>query len=425
MRNFSTLNIKKDQLQLLTADAGEILMIKDTLITNEIIFHNDEIVALNTSVELNDTIWYGTSSGIRYRFKNDNKFYSIKNISPYSDNVLGSIIYKNRPFFTGIGSYLTVIKDSIVLNRYQSKFVSGATPIDFCIDKNNNLWSYSFSAISFLNPKTNQITLFEPSLKSSHFYSDCYSYKNVLYFVGEDYFETIELQNNDTIFKEHNILKNLGIDAVHSIDIYDDILYISSPKGLISMSLYDIDKTDFPYNELTVIDGLPEEGISEVKIDKTNNILWLTSFEGIIKFNPALKWSNEKPPKVYLKDVELFSEPIENKKLKHLDYNQNYLTFNWSTIAFNNVDQIQFSYQLDGFDDNWSKPTKELSTVYKKIPNGNYEFKIKTRYQNGKWSNPITLTKFYIDAPFYKKWWFIILIATIIIIIISNQSRPK
>jgi signal transduction histidine kinase/ligand-binding sensor domain-containing protein len=412
------INIKNDHIQILTLDGGEILFYKDTLINHLIKFHNDEIVAINTAVELNDTTWYGTSSGLRFKLANSTDFQVAENISPISDNTFHSIIRKNRPFFTGIQSYYSVKGKSLILYPpfdKQKKF----SPIRLCLDKNENLWAYSLKKISFLNPNDGKVHLFKPSIKAKHFYGGCCSYKDKMYFVGEDYFEIISFEDHDTVFAQSDVLRYTGVNMALSILIDNDTVYIAHNKGLTIFNLNDINNPNLKYKTLTTNDGLPDEGIAEIKKGK-NGEFWLTSFEGLIKYNSNLKKDNIKPPKVYLKSIELFSEKIDKEKLKYLEYNQNYLTFKWSSIAFNNIDDIEFSYQLIGFDENWSEPTKDLKTTYKKIPPGNYQFKLKVRYLNNKWSDEKVMATFYVDAPFYQKWWFILLVAIIIIAIVIN-----
>ncbi len=409
---------KTDHLQILTVDGGEILMYKDTIIINKITFHNNEIVALNSSVEVNDTIWYTTSSGLRFRSKYSNFYDVANNISPVSDNSLASIVIDKKPYFGGIESIYTV-KGKKIITFPATNNNSHISPIGLTKDKNNNLWSIGLNTIGCFNLSTGAYYLFTPSIKDKHFYGDCKGYKDDVYFVGEDYFEKVSFNGKDTLFERFDVLKHTGIDMALAIDIFNDTVYIAHNKGLTFFNINDIDKKDLNYTLLNVENGLPQEGVSSFCRDK-NGVLWLGSYDGLYKYDYKLKNNYLHPPTIYLKAVELFSDKISLHKIKHLDYNQNHITFKWSTIAFNNVKDIEFSYLLSGFDNNWSRPTSDLKTTYKKLPHGSYQFKIKSRYKHQPWSDEIVLASLFIDAPFYKKWWFIIIVSLVIIAIIAN-----
>ena len=414
----NSFNIKKDHIQVLTVNGGEILFYEDTLINNLITFHNNEIVSLNTSIELNDTIWYGTSAGLRFRLNESEDFQKVKNVSPVSDNTLASILVKNRPFFSGIESVYTVEGKKLII--FDSKdHKQNVSPLALCIDGQSNVWTANFSSIAFLNIKDSTLYPYLPSRKLRHFYSDCIGYKDKIYFVGEDYFETISFKDNDTIFKQHDVLRKVGVEMALSIMIKNDTVYIGHNKGFTYFNLNDIDNKNIAYTNLTPEDGIPDEGVQVIKVDK-KGVFWMGSYQGLVMFDPSLRQQVNHPPKVYLTQTELFSEVVSLDTLTELNYNQNHLTFKWSTIAFNKINQIEFTYFLDGFDEAWSKPTKDLKTTYKKLPPGHYQFKIKTRYNGQVWSDENILASFYIDAPFYQKWWFILMIFLIISAIIAN-----
>ncbi|HDO19452.1 MAG TPA: DUF4091 domain-containing protein, partial [Thermoplasmatales archaeon] len=65
-----------------------------------------------------------------------------------------------------------------------------------------------------------------------------------------------------------------------------------------------------------------------------------------------------------------------------IDYND--VTFSWSGSDDNTpVDQLLFSYKLEGYDTTWSVWSKETTTSYYDLPDGSYVFKVRTKDKDG------------------------------------------
>lgn len=78
--------------------------------------------------------------------------------------------------------------------------------------------------------------------------------------------------------------------------------------------------------------------------------------------------------------------------------------FEFSSPAFAIQNTIEYSYYLEGFDDDWSQWTTRTEKDYTNLSNGNYTFKVKARDNLGNESE-IRSYNFYIEAPWYKSWW--------------------
>ena len=76
-------------------------------------------------------------------------------------------------------------------------------------------------------------------------------------------------------------------------------------------------------------------------------------------------------------------------KLKSNDYEQNYLSFQFTGSQMTNRDKTRYSYVLEGFDAQWSDISdKPFSENYRNLPAGKYTFKVRSRTFDGIWSEP-------------------------------------
>lgn len=73
-----------------------------------------------------------------------------------------------------------------------------------------------------------------------------------------------------------------------------------------------------------------------------------------------------------------------------LPYPQNSLHFEYSSTRYDQESNIQYSYQLEGFDSGWSQWTAKSEKDYTNLPAGKYTFKVKARNSLGNESAVVT-----------------------------------
>ncbi len=103
-----------------------------------------------------------------------------------------------------------------------------------------------------------------------------------------------------------------------------------------------------------------------------------------------------------LKDSILFGG-YTNKltSLPKLSYEFNSLHFEFGSTLFEQKENIEFSYQLKGFEDNWSSWSKRSEKDYTNLGQGNYTFSVKARNNLGNESTTISYD-FTIMPPWYQ-----------------------
>ena len=205
-------------------------------------------------------------------------------------------------------------------------------------------------------------------------------------------------------------------------------------------------------------DGLPSMSIQSILADKKNNTLWLSTFDGLSRFdlktkqfnnfsitdgiqsqlfadgsnlittgglfvfggsngitifNPNDINKNSTPPKVFLTDLKLFNKsvipgeksilknPIDETKEIVLTYDQNNISLEFLAIQYSNPAKNKYAYKLENYDNEWRDVGNQHVAFYPNLPPGEYLFRVKAANNNGVWNEEGATLKIIVNPP----WW--------------------
>ena len=75
--------------------------------------------------------------------------------------------------------------------------------------------------------------------------------------------------------------------------------------------------------------------------------------------------------------------------------------FDYTSVAFGYQNNLEYSYRLKGFENNWSAWTKRTEKEYTNLVPGSYTFEVKVRNNLGN-ESAVSSYQFKIDAPWYR-----------------------
>ncbi len=167
--------------------------------------------------------------------------------------------------------------------------------------------------------------------------------------------------------------------------------------------------------------------------------IWIGTIGGLCKFNPSELTQNPLAPILSFKNVRLFYEPIflkdslsplikgKQREKLFLSHNDNHLTFEFFGVNLKRPEGVLYQWKLEGFDDEWSPPSKERSILYSNISPGKYRFMVRSSNEDGVWNKEPLIFSFEISAPFWKQSWFIglIILLGVTIVILSYVLAIK
>lgn len=106
---------------------------------------------------------------------------------------------------------------------------------------------------------------------------------------------------------------------------------------------------------------------------------------------------------------KLFDRPYHDLTAIDLDYNENFFSFDFSALDFQQTAGLQYAYRLAPFDKDWQVTDKNAAS-YTNVPPGKYVLRMRTQYGLGQWKEAAPIGV-YIRPPFWQRWWFISLLA--------------
>ncbi len=256
-----------------------------------------------------------------------------------------------------------------------------------------------------------------------------------------------EFDANTQKFKKSEWLNSIMKNKVYHYlkeDKFGNIWFISNKKvGVVDFrsknkSGYTI--VDFPELNSQVVAGF------ENIYPYDNENVFIGATKGLIHINYKQYTQNIKPIRVTLSSVQVSGKSkidsaiyggyfvskgeIEQKQNVdssiELDKELNSLHFEYSSTLYEQQNNIEFSFQLIGFDKAWSEWSSKSEKDYTNLPHGEYTFKVKARNNLGNESEPV-LFSFTITPAWYETVWIFIFyflcLCGIIYLIIRRQKQ--
>lgn len=188
-------------------------------------------------------------------------------------------------------------------------------------------------------------------------------------------------------------------------------LWISSIDGIRSVNPED--KTFYRFSKASGL--LSNQFTSNASVQDSSGNLYFGSLNGLNKIQPSY-WNNQDTIATpILTDFKKYDQSIafeqdlnevESISLNHQD---DYITFEFVAPTYDNPAEVQYAYQLDGFDDRWRYCHSQLSATYTNLAPGNYLFKIRAGNKGGFLNSKIKQIKIHVSPPFWQTSWFIFL----------------
>lgn len=110
-----------------------------------------------------------------------------------------------------------------------------------------------------------------------------------------------------------------------------------------------------------------------------------------------------------------------------LSYEERSPKINFSTLDYSDVNNVKYTYWLEGYDSSWSIPSPTPWVNYQNLPFGSYRLHVKASYSDGIWGKESVLD-ICVEPPFYLSVWawvFYALFLTVVIVMVAKSIREK
>jgi len=245
-----------------------------------------------------------------------------------------------------------------------------------------------------------------------------------------------KLDRSREMFSHYNEQDGLPNDVVYGI--LEDIegnLWLSTNKGLAKFN----PKTE-TFQNYDVKDGLQGNEFNlGAYYQNKNGEMFFGGNNGYNAFYPHKIVDNPHIPPVVITDFQLFNKSIgiegENSypfqkaitfsDAIKLSCRENIISFEFAALDYSAPEKHQYTYILEGFDENWNYTQSRRFVTYTNLSPGDYAFKVKGTNNNGVWNEQGVVLKIRIVPPFWQTTLFKIFAAVFFVGFIYAAYRLK
>jgi two-component sensor histidine kinase len=243
------------------------------------------------------------------------------------------------------------------------------------LDKNNNLWIYSFN---------NGIIQYNCTENKTY------------------------LRKGESNFWDGDILT--------ASPVIQDHIWLGMDNGISVFNTRDYSSQLFTY-----ADGLPSMPITSVRkgscYDSAQNIFYFGSGHQLIGFKPDLSFSHPSPPDLFIDEINtpagIFRGNTENLTLSSSD---NSVQIDFNAVNFRSPEDNRFAYRVNPSPDtSWQILNWQHVVNFSNLSPGEYHIQLKLFSANNRWPEQVKQLTITVKPPYWKSIWFIaILVLTVI-----------
>jgi ligand-binding sensor domain-containing protein len=165
-------------------------------------------------------------------------------------------------------------------------------------------------------------------------------------------------------------------------------LWLSTNKGLCCFN-YEVGHI----RNFDIYDGLQDyEFNTNACYKSASGEMYFAGPGGLNRFHPEKLLFNKFSPAIEITAINILDKPLvsdtEIVELKHisLDYFENILSFEFSSLDFTFPSRNQYAYMMEGFNKDWVNCGNTRFTNYTNLDPGEYTFKVKGTNSDGIWN---------------------------------------
>ncbi|MCP4690542.1 MAG: response regulator, partial [Desulfobacterales bacterium] len=198
-------------------------------------------------------------------------------------------------------------------------------------------------------------------------------------------------------------------DSVHSIgEDARGVLWLGTNAGLARF-----DPASGKARSYTREDGVQGDMFYPLNGIRTRDgRMWLGGSKGMNSFHPDRIGDNATPPAVRLTSIKQGGEEVDfgkaPERLKEiiLDWRSNYFEFEFAAMDYSNPGKNQYSYKLEGLDNDWYLSGTRNFGRYSGIPPGEYTLRLRGSNNDGVWNKEGRALIVRVSPPFWRTGWF-------------------
>ncbi|MFN0189396.1 MAG: triple tyrosine motif-containing protein [Bacteroidia bacterium] len=293
------------------------------------------------------------------------------------------------------------------------------------IGSQNGLYLYSLnndSLIAFPTKKEKGVEFYNTDIRSLHLQDSKFLW------IGTNGNGLIHLNLITLDTKRYTTANGLSDNFVYTIlEDSNDNLWMGTNTGINKFNLVN---ENFQF--FTSKDGLGfDEFNTNAACKLSSGKMAFGGVNGLVIFHPdSINYTSKQFP-IFLTHFYVNNRPLKLDSTYVLQYDQNYLSFQFAGLTFFRNEDLNYAYKMIGLDTDWILSGDRRFTTYANLLPGNYTFQVRSTDPNGIWNKNILEIFISIKSPWYKEWYafiFYIFITSSIVYSIyyyKKQQRLK
>lgn len=183
---------------------------------------------------------------------------------------------------------------------------------------------------------------------------------------------------------------------------------------------------------------IPDNTVRDLIFEK-DSILWITSTEGLFRYDLAQGINKDHSFKSLIRKVSLlkndsllqggYGTGMNRESGIKLPYQFNSLRFEYAVSSFVNPESNQYQFKLEGYDEDWSNFTTESKRDVTNLDEGSYTFRLRARNLYEQMSEEVQF-EFEVLPPWYRSYfayavYLIGAIALVWLVTVLNSKRLR
>lgn len=223
-----------------------------------------------------------------------------------------------------------------------------------------------------------------------------------------------------TLFTDDGLVNN-SIKGI--VEDKQGLLWVTTAGGVSRIAVDTKGKQlRFSMANFNHLDGVIEnEFTASAVLASDNGQLLMGGVNGFNSINLQKPWSFKQLQKPLFTGLTIFGNPVKSgesydgniilknaiaaTKSIRLNYNQNFISIDFSALNYVNPTQTYYRYRLEGVDDNWREIVAQNGTgsaSYTNLAPGTYVLKVESASNSREWSKEYAEISIVVNPPFWK-----------------------
>jgi len=195
----------------------------------------------------------------------------------------------------------------------------------------------------------------------------------------------------------------------------DGMLWIGSNRGLVRFNPRSQQVDVFDENH-----GLPDSQFNpHARLRLASGEFLFGTTHGFVRFAPRAILTHTAPIPIVLTSFEAFNETVpparpgsplrqsitETRRLE-IPASYSVISFQFTALGFPSPKPEQYRFMLEGFDQAWRTPGRELRATFTNLDPGRYRLRVRTARGDGTWNETGFGLELIVIPPWWATWWF-------------------